>query len=122
MRPRLYLDEDILPGLAEAFRRHGVDAISAHEIGALTLDDDQQLELATAENRVILTCNYHDFNRIAEQWSQAGRIHPGIIVSYRQYRRDELGVLTRTVLAALDVLDAEAIAGSVQVLDQYRPR
>ncbi len=122
MRLRLYLDEDVIPELARALRRHGEDVVSAHEIGTTGWDDEAHLARATSEGRTILTYNYVDFLRIAAEWFAAGRPHAGIIISHHQYSRAELGEVTRTVLAALDVLDSEVIVGSVQVLDQYCSR
>lgn len=53
MTPRLYLDEDVVPELAQLLRAKGYDAVSAHERGALNIDDNRQLELACAEQRTI---------------------------------------------------------------------
>ena len=120
MRPRLYLDEDVVPELARMLRDHGFDAISVHEIGALGLSDADHLERATAEGRMVLTYNFHDFLRIHAEWLLDSRSHSGIVISYRQYSRHELGVLFRTVVALLESLTAEALQDSVAVLDRFR--
>jgi len=49
--PRLYLDEDVVPELARMLRSHGHDAVSAHEVSALQLEDAEQLERASADGR-----------------------------------------------------------------------
>jgi uncharacterized protein with PIN domain len=69
---RLYLDENVIPDLAVMLRACGYDAISCHEMGALGASDDAQLELAAFEQRTVLTYNYRDFSRIAEEWALAG--------------------------------------------------
>lgn len=120
MTPRLYLDEDVVPELARMLRSHGYDAISAHEVAALRLEDAEQLERAASEGRTLLTYNYHDFLRISDEWFMAGRSHAGIVISYRQYSRHELGSLFRTVVALLESLTAEALQDSVAILDQFR--
>jgi predicted nuclease of predicted toxin-antitoxin system len=122
VRPRLYLDEDVLPELARLLREHGDDAVSAHEVGALSLPDEEQLARASIQGRAILTYNYRDFNQLGEDWFRAGRSHAGIILSYRQYSRGQVGELLRTVLALLDSVSAEELANSVQVLDRFRRR
>lgn len=120
MTPSLYLDEDVVPELARLLRSHGHDAVSAHEVGALQLEDPEQLERATSEGRALLTYNYHDFLRISDEWFRSGRSHAGIVISYRQYSRHELGALFRAVVALLESLTAEALQNSVTVLDQFR--
>ncbi len=120
MNARLYLDEDVVPDLARVLRSAGHDAISAHESGALGLSDEDQLLRATAEGRALLSFNYRHFILIARDWSEAGRPHSGIIVSYRQYRRRELRDLRRAVLHLVEVVTAEELENSVYALDQFR--
>ena len=120
MTPRLYLDEDVVPELARMLRSHGHDAISAHEVGGLQLTDPEQLERASNDGRTLLTYNYHDFLRINEEWFIAGRSHAGIVISYRQYARSELGTLSRAAVVLLESLTAEDLRDSVAVLDQFR--
>jgi predicted nuclease of predicted toxin-antitoxin system len=120
VKPRLYLYEDVVPELAHLLRSNGHNAISVHEIGALELEDAEQLEQASRDGRTLLTYNYHDFLRINEEWLLSGRSRAGIVISYRQYSRRELGALFRTVVALLDSLTAEALQDSVVVLDQFR--
>ena len=122
MKPRLYLDEDVAPELARMLRDRGYDAISVHEIGALGLTDDEQLERATGEGRVLLTYNYHDFLPMSEDWFRAGRWHAGIVISYRQYARHEIGTLCRTVVSMLEALTDEVLTDVVVVLDQFGQR
>ena len=121
MRPRLYLDEDVIPELARVLRSQGHDAVSAHEVGALGAGDEEQLLRATADERTLLSFNYRHFLGIGRDWFVAGRAHAGIIVSFHQYRRQELRELTRAVLTLLDTLTAEELRNSVRILDQFRP-
>jgi predicted nuclease of predicted toxin-antitoxin system len=118
--PRLYLDEDVVPELARMLRSNGYDAVTVHEIGARELEDPEQLERASRDGRALLTYNYHDFLRINDEWYRTGRSHAGIVISYRQYSRAELGALFRTVVALLESLTPESIQDSVAVLDQFR--
>ncbi|MBI5283829.1 MAG: DUF5615 family PIN-like protein [Chloroflexi bacterium] len=117
MTPRLYLDEDTIPGLARLLRERGYDVTSAHEIGALRISDEQQLDHATSEQRAIVTSNHHDFRRIAVECADAGREHWGIILVYRQYHRDQLGVALRAFVRFLDSADADALRNTTHVLD-----
>lgn len=120
MKPRLYLDEDVLPDLARVLRSSGHDVLSAHEVGAIGIGDEDQLLRAAADGRALLSFNYRHFLKIGHEWFVAGRSHSGIVVSYRQYRRRELRELARTAAALLDLLTAENLENSVWVLDQFR--
>lgn len=116
MRARLYLDEDVLPELARLLRAAGHDAISVHEVGALGLSDEEQLLRAATDDRALVSFNYSHFIRIAKEWTAEGKHHAGIVISYRQYRRRELGELRRAVMRLLDTVPAESLAESVYVL------
>jgi hypothetical protein len=120
VRPRLYLDEDVTRELAGILRTRGFDVVSAHEVGAVALPDEEQLLRATTDGRALLTFNYVDFLQIAKEWLIAGRRHAGIIVSYRQYSRHQLGVLVAAVQALLNTLSAENLDNSILVRDPFR--
>ena len=68
---------------------------------------------------MLLTYNYHDFLPLSEAWLRAGLSHAGIVISYRQYSRHEIGTLCRTVLAMVDALTGESPRDAVFVLDQF---
>ena len=106
MKPRLYVDEDILTRRAVLLREQGYDAVSVHEIGAEGLSDEEQLVRAAAAGRAIISFNHSHFAELAAAWCNTDRSHSGIVVSYRQYRRDQLGLLARAVESLLGGLDA----------------
>jgi hypothetical protein len=120
VKVRLYLDEDVIPDLAPLLRQQGWNVVSCHEEGALEVPDVEQLTRATNDNRAILSFNYVDFPALAESWSRAPRPHAGIIISYRQYRRGQLGELRRAVLAMLNTLTAEELRDTIRTLDDFR--
>lgn len=122
MAAALYLDEDVLPELARVLRGHGHDAVSTRECGNLGLSDELQLRYTAAEQRALLTFNYPDFLRIGRDWFLANRPHAGIIISYRQYGRSQMGELTRLVLALLYAVPAPSLYDTVRVLDEFRER
>lgn len=53
------------------------------------LDDESVLELATRDERILITRNSRDFAPICRIWAEAGRDHAGVILiwtlSHRQY-------------------------------------
>lgn len=119
LRIRLYLDEDVLPELARILRARGFDVVSAPERGTGGWSDPEQLAFAATENRAILTFNFVDFQRLGDEWFADQRPHAGIIVSYRQYSRRQIGDLARVVIAFLNQVSAEELASTVRVLDEF---
>ena len=61
------------------------------------LDDESVLELATQDERILITRNSRDFAPICRSWAEAGRDHGGVILiwslSHRQYREIIGGIL-----------------------------
>jgi hypothetical protein len=64
-------------------------AESGHDVRALDrepkqegLEDDDVLELATQEDRILVTHNVADFPQILREWGGEGRSHAGVIVLY----------------------------------------
>ncbi len=62
---------------------------AGHDVRALdqepeleALADEEVLTLATAESRILVSANIHDFPGILREWAQAGRSHAGIILVY----------------------------------------
>jgi hypothetical protein len=120
VRARLYLDEDVIPDLARVLRSTGHDVVSAQEVGAFGIGDEEQLTRATADGRALLSFNYRHFLKIGHDWFVASRPHAGIVVSFRQYRRRELRELAQAVAALFDALTPQDLANSVRVLDEFR--
>jgi hypothetical protein len=56
---------------------------------------------------------------IFSEWLAEGRDHAGIVVSYRQYRRDQLRPLADAVQRLLATLDSEDLRNSLQTLDSF---
>lgn len=61
MTLRLYLDEYVVGGLATMLQSGGLDVVDCRHLGNVAISDDRQLEIAAADGRAILSCNYRDF-------------------------------------------------------------
>ena len=77
---RLLLDVNLSPrGIATPLQTAG------HDVLALAADPayeglDDPLELAAAEQRVLITRNSRDFAPLAREWAEASRHHAGLIL------------------------------------------
>lgn len=109
---RLFLDEDVWPGLAEALRERGFDAVHAHEVERGGLPDAGQLAYAAQVGRAILTHNAKDFVPLAAEWFFEGRVHAGIILSPQL----EKGELLRRMLNLLRDFSEQEMANTVRFL------
>jgi predicted nuclease of predicted toxin-antitoxin system len=106
-----FLDEDLSYRVAEGLRRVGIDAVSATELGRSNrrLPDQQQLEYAAAEGRVLVTYNRADYQTLDIEWRNQGLTHPGILWCVdRSIPRHAIGELVRAV---------EAVAAQYESLD-----
>ena len=99
---RLFLDAHVSGRvIARALRDRGHDVRAANEERALDgWEDARLLELAAAENRIMVTFNVRDFPRIVGEWAAAGRHHTGCLVIVRLDHR-EFGAILRVIEAAL---------------------
>lgn len=102
---RLMLDANLSPGRIGGplcDRGHDVRALAA-EPDLEGLPDEQVLELATQDDRILITRNSRDFAPLARRWAEGGREHAGLILvwsfTHRQFE--------------------EIVAGAEQWLEQY---
>jgi hypothetical protein len=79
---RLLLDANLSPrGIAAPLQAAGHDVLAlAAEPTFEGLDDPLVLELAAAEQRVLITRNSRDFAPLAREWAEASRHHAGLIL------------------------------------------
>lgn len=75
----IYLDECVDHGLVPLLQRRGVRVTTAQAAGALGLDDEAQLELATRLGLAILSHNHRHFQRLHAAFESAGKPHAGIV-------------------------------------------
>lgn len=96
---KLLLDENLSPRVAIELRADGHDAVHLRERGRLGIADPEVLELAFAEDRVLVTANVADFRKLAA----ARDLHAGIVLLLDGgLRRDEQLEVLRRVMVALE--------------------
>lgn len=90
--------------IAQQLRDRGLDAQAVLERRDLTtLPDEALLELATREQRAVVTRNIVDFGPLSQQWAANGRSHAGLVfVSTKAFpkARDWIGAVTSALALA----------------------
>jgi predicted nuclease of predicted toxin-antitoxin system len=106
---RLLLDANLSPRrVGPELRRHGHDVRAVAEDAELEgLDDEQVLELATADGRILVTRNSRDFAPICRRWAEAGRDHVGVVLIWTLSHR-EFAALVRGIEQRLDEIPTQA--------------
>ena len=115
---RLYFDADSMQRATVAgLHARGVDAIRAFEAGMADASDDEQLEYATLQGRVLFSYNTSDFQRIHTQYLTAGKSHAGIILAPQQ--RYAIGEQIRHLLRLINARPAEEMRDCLEFLSNW---
>ena len=80
----LYCDEDVSVVLAAMLRARGFPVTTTRDAGHLGRNDEDQLQVAADADRILLTHNRADFERLHRHWLESGRRHAGIIIARRR--------------------------------------
>ena len=98
MSAKLLLDENLTPAAAVALVADGVDAYHVRDRRILGATDAELLERAYQEDRILITSNVDDFDKLA----RARQLHAGIVLIERAgLLRDEQIALVREIAAAI---------------------
>jgi hypothetical protein len=99
---RLFLDAHVSGRvIASALRDRGHDVRAADEERDLDGSDDEALlELATSEQRVMVTFNVRDFARLVGEWAAGGKAHAGCLLIVG-IDHSEFGLTLRVIEGAL---------------------
>jgi predicted nuclease of predicted toxin-antitoxin system len=117
VRIRLYFDEDSSRhSLARELRARGVDLATVLETGMAGKTDEEQLQWATLNDRVLYSFNRGDFYRLHTIWLNEQRSHSGIILS-----RQDLPVCEqmRRLLRLVNRLSAEEMQNRLEFLSGW---
>ncbi|MBO1345970.1 MAG: DUF5615 family PIN-like protein [Hormoscilla sp. GUM202] len=118
MKIRLYLDEDAMDGdLVQELRLRGADVTTANLEGMANCADDEHLEYATAQGRVLYSFNVSDYLRLHGEYMREGKNHAGIIMGQQQ--RYSLGEQMRRLLRIIAVKSAEEMQNHFEFLSAW---
>ena len=82
MAVSLYLDVHVPLAIAQQLQRRGVDVVHAAEEGTQELEDEELLELATSQGRVVFTQDI-GFRVMAEDWQRQGKSFAGLFYGHQ---------------------------------------
>ena len=100
-----------------ALRARGVDVVTALEANMIHGKDNEHLNFATAQGRVLCTSNLADFARIHAEYLSQGKPHAGIIVVRQQ--RYSVGEQARRLLKLVSNRSAEEMQNQLEFLSAW---
>lgn len=114
----LYFDADAMQrGMVHGLRARAVDAMTAHKAKMAGATDEEQLEFARREGRVLFSFNASDFFRIHTEWLTHGKSHSGIILAPQQ--QYTIGERIRRILKLVSVRSAAEMENRVEFLSDW---
>lgn len=114
---RLFIDEDSMDQrFVRALRARGVDATTVGELQTTSFSDEEQLILATEQQRVLYTFDVGDFCQLHNTCITEGRTHAGIIISSQEYAPGEQ---MRRLLKLMVTKSAEEMVNQLVFLSAY---
>jgi predicted nuclease of predicted toxin-antitoxin system len=114
--PKLHLNENLSPRLAEQLRKLGFDVTSTLELGMTEVDDDAQLAFSASQRRAVVTVNHKDFAVLHDQFQAKGKEHWGIILS----TEENVSVLRRRLLGLLNSVSADELKNQIRWLNEFK--
>jgi predicted nuclease of predicted toxin-antitoxin system len=88
--------------IGAALRKRGHDVLAVAEQRELDgASDEELMELASAERRILVTFDVADFPRICREWLETGRPHHGCAVVVG-IRHGEFGAIMRALEGAFE--------------------
>lgn len=115
---RLLIDEDAMDHrFVGALRARGVDVTTVGELTTTGFSDEQQLAIATEQQRVFYTFNVGDFCQLHSVYMTENRNHSGIIISTQDY---SVGEQMRRILKLMATKSAKEMENQLVFLSAYR--
>ena len=104
-------------GVVRGLRAHGIDVMTASDVGMICRTDEEHLSFAAAQGRALYSFNVRDFPGIHSDWMAADRDHGGIILAPQQ--RCSIGEQIRRLLKLIASVSAEAMRNRQEFLGSW---
>ncbi len=115
---RLYFDADSMQrAVVAGLKARGVDATTALEAAATRWSDEEQLEFARSQGRVLFSFNVSHFPRIHAEYLSQGKPHAGIVLGPQQ--RYGVGEQVRRLLNLIARRTAEEMQSQLEFLSDW---
>jgi hypothetical protein len=101
----------------QALRSRNVDVLTVAEVGMLHRSDEEQIDWARQNGRVIFSFNTRDFYRLHTNILEQGLSHAGIILAPQQ--RYGIGDLMRGVLKLINTKSSKEMQGQLEFLSNW---
>jgi Domain of unknown function (DUF5615) len=114
----LYIDEDSMDeDFVKALKSRNVDVLTVTDAGMLHRSDQEQLDWAKQNGRVIFSFNTRDFYRLHTVLVSKGLPHAEIILAPQQ--RYGIGDLMRGVLRLINTKSSAEMQGQIEFLSNW---
>ena len=105
---RYYTDEHVAKAVIRGLRQRGVDVLTTPEANKSNAADEEHLQFALSEGRVIFTQD-DDFLKLAS----SGQVHAGIVYTPQHI---PTGRIIQRLMLIYQVLEAEKMVGNIEYL------
>ena len=120
MTIRLYFDEDSMQhALVNALRARGIDVLTALEAQRIERSDEDHLDFATAQGRVLYSFNVGDFYQLHASYLEQNKSHAAIVLALQQ--QYGVGEQMRRLLQLIAHLTAIDMQNRVEFLSAWAP-
>ena len=115
---RLYIDEDSGDSaLVLSLQNRDVDVITTLSANRLRYPDEEQLEWATEQGRVLYTSNVKDFYHLHTTFLTQGKFHGGIILVQQQ--RYTVGEQLRAIIRLIAAKSVEEMQNKAEFISVW---
>lgn len=112
---RFYFDTHIARAAAVQLRSKDVDVVRCEEVGLAEAADEDHLQYATENGRVMVSQD-EDFTALDARWRQAGRSHAGIMkISPRYSGEAQISHIVEQLLFYVEAEEAGAVDYAAEI-------